>query len=315
MVVDLKYPFTTIYKSGAVSQAKDGRRYITLTEFDGSQTVTTYARYLMSVHLGYFIPNYLEVDHKDNDKTNDCLSNYQLLTPGQNLQKYHEFCRLNKWEYIDLVCSNCNNGFTISKGTFDSRQKRNQNGTYFCSNKCYTEFISTDINLQRNIAILADENTSSIELSKKIGVSRSVVDKYRKTKFLEELPGSIISQIKEMDNSAVDTTSIAKKLSISFKAAKKYRNNHPKKGPGIKINNETIELIRSMDNPSITDSHIAKCLEIDNNTVAKYRENRPLKLDTDYICKRIKELDDGSISNRALARALNVTKETIKKYR
>ena len=41
-------------------------------------------RYLMCVHLGYILPTELEVDHKDNDKTNDDFNNLQILTKEQN---------------------------------------------------------------------------------------------------------------------------------------------------------------------------------------------------------------------------------------
>lgn len=315
MIIDVEYPFTIYYKSGSVSQGKDGRRHIQLTRYDGSQTGTTYARYLMSVHLGYFIPGGLEVDHIDNDKTNDCVSNYQLLTQEENLQKHHNFCRMNVWEYIDLTCSNCKQEFVITKGEYDSRQQKNHNGNYFCNDKCYHQYISIDANLRQEIILLANENISSIDLGKKLGVSCSTVNRYREIKFLETLPESTVLKIKQMDNSDINTSSIAKELNISFKAAKKYRSNAPQKGAGIKITADVIEKIKSMDNPSITDSHIAKILEIDDSTVAKYRSNRPIKTNPKELIQMIQEVDDGVSSNRAIARILNITKDSVNKYR
>lgn len=38
----------------------------------------------MCVKLGYIIPSDLQVDHIDDDKTNDNVSNLQLLTQAEN---------------------------------------------------------------------------------------------------------------------------------------------------------------------------------------------------------------------------------------
>lgn len=54
---------------------------------DTTRTTVSYARYLMSVKLGYLVPDHLQVDHIDNNKENDDINNLQLLTPEQNKLK------------------------------------------------------------------------------------------------------------------------------------------------------------------------------------------------------------------------------------
>lgn len=316
MVIDLEYPYTEQFKSGAINQVSDGRRYMTLTRFDGSQYTTSYARYLMSVHLGYFISSEYEVDHIDDDKANDCISNYQLLTPEENLRKYHEYCRRNGiWEYITLICSNCNKEYTLSIGNHNRRVETNQSGNYFCSSECFNVYRTIDLNLQQEIIKLADRYTSSHQLSEYLGVSRQTIDKYRTVKYLETLESKVIESIKEMDKSDTTCAEIAINLGISAKAVKKYRSNLPTKGPGIKVSDYIIETIKKMDYPCVTDTWIANALSIDNVTVAKYRTNRPVKINTEDIINMIQNADDGTLSNRALARSLNITKDMVNKYR
>lgn len=55
------------------------------TQFDRS--TVSYARYLMAVKLGRFLTDQEEVDHIDDNRTNDDINNLQILTPKQNREK------------------------------------------------------------------------------------------------------------------------------------------------------------------------------------------------------------------------------------
>lgn len=89
MRLDLKAPYKKDYTVGYVFKHKlTGRRYVKLYDKKGKIFVTTYARYVMATHLGRYVPKDLQVDHIDNDKTNDDISNLQLLTPRQNKDKH-----------------------------------------------------------------------------------------------------------------------------------------------------------------------------------------------------------------------------------
>lgn len=69
----------------------------------------------MSVSLGYEVPSEFEVDHKDDDKTNDDPSNLQLLTQEQNKMK--EDIRFMEEEQIHYgyTCPVCETNFLLDK--------------------------------------------------------------------------------------------------------------------------------------------------------------------------------------------------------
>lgn len=63
-----------------------GRRRCVLVYPDNFKTTIAYARYLWLMFKGA-IPDGYEVDHIDNDFTNDTLENYQLLNKIDNIKK------------------------------------------------------------------------------------------------------------------------------------------------------------------------------------------------------------------------------------
>lgn len=70
-------------------RAKDGRaRVVHYFRENGRQRTTSesYPRYLWRQHIGE-IPEGMEVDHRNGDRTDDRLENYQLLAHGPNAQK------------------------------------------------------------------------------------------------------------------------------------------------------------------------------------------------------------------------------------
>lgn len=72
-----------VYSSGSCK----GRRFMSITKDDGTHTTMLYSRWLMQQHLGRELGPLEHVDHKDEDKTNDSLSNLQILTPAENSRK------------------------------------------------------------------------------------------------------------------------------------------------------------------------------------------------------------------------------------
>ena len=89
--IKLEEPFKSKYKYGKLRLKPSGRKYISLYNSIKDRKYTTYARYLMGVKLGYEVPPEFEVDHKDDDFTNDDPDNLQLLTQEQNKQKYNNY--------------------------------------------------------------------------------------------------------------------------------------------------------------------------------------------------------------------------------
>lgn len=64
-----------------------GRRIVRYTDCLGKKRSTSLARYLMSLHLGYIPSRDMDVDHIDQDPTNDRVSNLQLVSKSDNLAK------------------------------------------------------------------------------------------------------------------------------------------------------------------------------------------------------------------------------------
>jgi hypothetical protein len=70
-------------------RGKDGRaRVVHYFRGDGSERTSSesYPRYLWRQHFGE-IPEGMEVDHKNDDPTDDRIENYQLLPHGPNVRK------------------------------------------------------------------------------------------------------------------------------------------------------------------------------------------------------------------------------------
>lgn len=87
MKIKLEYPFSEDWRLGYLRINREGRRVVDLFNSNNDRTTISYARYLMSVSLKKYIPKKYEIDHIDNNKTNDSLENLQLLLPKDNLAK------------------------------------------------------------------------------------------------------------------------------------------------------------------------------------------------------------------------------------
>ena len=81
-------PFSNYRLYGPTFHKEENRRYVFLVEpVTQKRTTLSYARYLMSVHLGRLLDEDEHVDHVDNDRLNDVIENLQVLTPEENLKK------------------------------------------------------------------------------------------------------------------------------------------------------------------------------------------------------------------------------------
>lgn len=89
MKIDLKSPYKEIYKYGYIVTNKEPRQNVILYNSRTDRTTISYARYLMSVHLGRFLKEEEVVDHINNDKMDDRLENYQILdTRLNNIKRF-----------------------------------------------------------------------------------------------------------------------------------------------------------------------------------------------------------------------------------
>ena len=105
MVIALEKPFLGPYERGYLQVLKDGRKYVYLYK-SGKRRLISNARYMYSVFQGEEVAADLEVDHINNDRTDDRIENLQLLTKADNIKKSAKKPRI-----VTLVCPVCHKEF------------------------------------------------------------------------------------------------------------------------------------------------------------------------------------------------------------
>ena len=194
MKIDLEYPFSSLWKSGYIVVNSEGRRNVILFNSQTNRSTVSYARYLMSVKLGRFLTDQEEVDHIDNNKTNDDPNNLQILTPEQNREKQRLHYINSVQQKFELVCPNCGCNFSLTEremnGRFIQIRKNASLGLIYCSSSCSSIFnkllnptsstIGTPITDEKikNIKRLKQQGFSSYKISEQLGIARNTVMKY-----------------------------------------------------------------------------------------------------------------------------------------
>lgn len=125
MKIDLLPPYSTIWVKGYLVVNPENRRNVILYNCSDIRSTVSYARYLMSVHLGRFLTDEEQVDHINNDKTDDRIENLQILSRLENMRKTHK-----KGETMRaFICPICSKEFYLT-----ARQSHKINPS--CSRKC-----------------------------------------------------------------------------------------------------------------------------------------------------------------------------------
>lgn len=124
MKIKLEYPFDVLYGKGYLVTNKENRKHVILYNSKHDRTTISFARYIMSCKLKKILDKGIEVDHIDNDKTNDTSNNLQLLTKSDNIKKSSKPATLNTF-----VCPICNKIFELTK-------QRSHRKNPCCSRKC-----------------------------------------------------------------------------------------------------------------------------------------------------------------------------------
>lgn len=177
MIIQLEEPFKTLYRKGYLRTESDGRKYVSLYNAPGDQRSISYARYLYSVQLGFEVPDGIEIDHRDGDKTNDDVDNLRPMTFEMHRDKTY-LLESKKEVIVDLLCPGCQLPFTRTARYV--RDKKSQGQTDFhCSRRCSLKQISVlDNGLQKRIKELQGENLSSYKIAAILQISRNTVMKY-----------------------------------------------------------------------------------------------------------------------------------------
>lgn len=125
----------------------EGRRFAVLVSKTNGRVRTTisYARYLMAVKLGRKLEKQEQVDHIDNDKTNDVIDNLQILTSKENLRKEAQRRGVS---YVVFKCPTC--GRIFEKKKCNTFLGKGSGHCSFCSRECAKVFIPRWSNIVRN---------------------------------------------------------------------------------------------------------------------------------------------------------------------
>ena len=129
--IKLEKPYCDRWRFGYLNINKEGRRTLALYNSSKDRSSCQYARYLMAVKIGRFLTENEEVDHIDNDFTNDSLDNLQILSAEENRNKRN--CSVGV-SMVEFECPICNDIF--------SRERRNTHiiikskKIITCSRKC-----------------------------------------------------------------------------------------------------------------------------------------------------------------------------------
>lgn len=139
----------------------------------------------MAVDLGRYLKNDEHVDHIDEDKTNDQLSNLQILSLVENNKK-HVLAKGKQAKKILLTCPKCTDTFMLTERHYNSRIKNNKK--IFCSRTCSSKFYKWNGNLNTStresvileIRKLRAQGGTSYSIASDLGISRNTVMKYWK---------------------------------------------------------------------------------------------------------------------------------------
>lgn len=126
MKIDIIDLYKDDYKAAYIVNNKDKRKRVILIGNDGSRLGMTLARYIWETHNGK-VPYGLEVDHINNDKTDDRIENLQLLTQIDNIRKE---AALHPARLVDLICPICGKTFKFAARNLSTRNNP------CCSRKC-----------------------------------------------------------------------------------------------------------------------------------------------------------------------------------
>lgn len=121
MRIEIEEPFKAKWSHGYLETSHDGRKQLKLRGHNGERFSTPYARYVMGVKLGYEVPDHLEVDHRDDDKTNDVPDNLQLLTGEENKLKEHYRYIMHEQKRFGYICACCGNSFILIESEVKKR--------------------------------------------------------------------------------------------------------------------------------------------------------------------------------------------------
>ena len=128
--IEIEYPFTEKYDC-AYRVSSQGRNTVVLYKTKTRErTSISYAKYLMSIYLKRWLSKNEHVDHINNNKIDDRIENYQILSLAENNKKQ---ASVKGCKVVEYKCPICGVNFSVRRNIshFVAGEK-----TMTCSKKC-----------------------------------------------------------------------------------------------------------------------------------------------------------------------------------
>lgn len=188
MEIQLLPPFNSRWKKGyKVFDSNSGRFRVVFYNSQEDMSGMSFARYVYSLYLGYEVPSEYEVDHINNDKTDDRINNLQLLTKEENRLKQAWWEAIMVVQWTILPCDYCKGLFYITQGDINNKLRKGLDH-FFCSRSCATKYQYATNNCHigklidnddiKLIKQLRSTGLSSYKIADKTGFARNTVMKY-----------------------------------------------------------------------------------------------------------------------------------------
>jgi hypothetical protein len=131
--VPATYPYEG-YRVYKVYHKRIDRYMAILFESNERRTSTAWAKYVYETHHKVKLPKGQQVDHRDENRLNDDISNLQVLTKKDNIEK--NVATRPPRKTVDLVCPVCQQTFTRRIGQTNLVPCRKNQRRVFCSRVC-----------------------------------------------------------------------------------------------------------------------------------------------------------------------------------
>lgn len=145
----LQYPYTEDWDKGYIVTNGQNRKNVILYNSPNDRSTTSYSRYLVSVSLGRYLQESEHVDHIDEDKTNNNISNLQILNQKENNLKASK----HKGRLLaEIKCPSCSSIFTRRKGRTQAVDSLKGKITC-CTKECSYDILSKSLTVQQREVI------------------------------------------------------------------------------------------------------------------------------------------------------------------
>lgn len=104
IVRHLRFKDYELHKVYGPYTRKDGRQHVIHYYGNNFRVTQSYPRYLMEQKLDRELEDWEEVDHIDNDPTNNSIDNLQILTQRENQQKEADRRTKEVWDFTCPIC-------------------------------------------------------------------------------------------------------------------------------------------------------------------------------------------------------------------